>query len=210
MPDFLPAQPRRSGFFFRLAPGIKLAALFALSLIIFFTDNLLLLSAFCFGSAALYFLAGFKPAAIARHLFPFIILALLLALFQFFAAGFAAALPAGLRLLALLNCAAFVNAATASGALLNTLERALRFFAPLGLNARKTALAIALTLRFMPLIRQNWQEARAAQIARASTEKLHWRGLAALFSAALFRLAAAHEAIAEAIEARGFDDSGHE
>jgi len=196
---------RPPAFFLNLAPCIKLAALFVLSFILFFIDNIVILAGMAAAAIIIYRLAGFSIRSLVRCLSPAIILALLLFLFQFFATDFAAAGRAGLRLFALLGFAAVVTATTASSALLAALERVLRVLAPFGLNSRKTALALALTLRFMPLTRQIWHDIGAAQQARGGgAQSLSRFGL--LIGLMLTRLVTMQEDIAQAIEARGFDD----
>ncbi|KAA6205377.1 MAG: energy-coupling factor transporter transmembrane protein EcfT [Candidatus Tokpelaia sp.] len=199
---------RPPAFFFNLAPSIKLAALFALSFILFFIDNIVILAGLAAAPIIIYRLAGFSVGSLGRCLFPAAILALLLFLFQFFATDFAAAGRAALRLFALLGFAAAVTATTANSALLAALERALRVLAPFGLKPRQTALALALTLRFMPLTRQIWHDIRAAQQARGGAQSLARLGL--LISLWLSRLVTMQEDIAQAIEARGFDDEERE
>jgi len=188
------------------APEIKLAALFAAGLGLFLSDNIRLLISAGAAVIALYALIGFSPRSIARRLQPAALLALLLFLFQYFAADYTAAIRAGARLFALLSLAGLITATTAGSALLAAMERALRRLQPLGLNPRKTALALALTVRFIPLAQQIWHDSAAAQQARGGSGHSLPR-LSRTAGLLLTRLAELSGLIAQAIEARGFDDT---
>lgn len=199
-----PAQPRLKRFFAALPPGGKLLALCILSLITFYSSNLWFLAALSLAAPLLFLLCGFSLRDLWRQLRLFAVFSLCLSIFQLFNSTAAMAAADGLRLFGLTASAVFISAVTAGSALLRALERCLKIFAPLGLNPRQTALALALVLRFLPLLQQTYAELRQAQKARDSA-KLRLRGQTQLLSLTLMRLIEAQENIAEAIAARGFE-----
>ena len=62
-----------------------------------------------------------------------------------------------MRLLAMLLLADLVSMTTTMSALMEVLAPALRVLRPLGVNPRKMALAVALVLRFVPVLLTRWR-----------------------------------------------------
>lgn len=195
-----------AAFFFAVPAGVKFVSLFILSLFVFYTHNILIIYVLCICSVLLYYLAGFTLRQILRSVWLFAVFAVLLAVFQYVAVDKDAALLAGGRLFSLLSFAAFVTKTASAFAIMAVTERFFHKFAFMGVKAHKITLAMALTLRFLPLIRQSGDDLRAARQARCGAEKLHFQGIKIFITAWLLRIVFLQEQMAEAMEARAFDD----
>jgi biotin transport system permease protein len=114
--------------------------------------------------------------------------------------GWQAGAVVTLRLLALLLLADLVSMSTTMSALMQALTPALRALRPLGVQPRKVALAVALVLRFVPVLLMRWREREQAWKAR--TRRRIPPRLVAAFVADILQLA---DRVAEALDARGFD-----
>ncbi|MBB4427557.1 biotin transport system permease protein [Bradyrhizobium sp. CIR48] len=107
-----------------------------------------------------------------------------------------------MRLLAMLLLADLVSMTTTMSALVEVLTPVLRLLRPLGVNPRKMALAVALVLRFVPVLMTRWRAREEAWKAR--THRRIPLRLVAAFVADILQLA---DRVAEALDARGFDRS---
>jgi biotin transport system permease protein len=107
-----------------------------------------------------------------------------------------------MRLLTMLLLADLVSMTTTMSALMEVLAPALRVLQPYGVNSRKMALAVALVLRFVPVLLMQWRAREEAWKAR-TCRRVPPR-LVAAFIADILQLA---DRVAEALDARGFDGS---
>lgn len=114
-----------------------------------------------------------------------------------------AALITGLRLVTLCLLAYAVSLSTTFTAMLEFFERLLAPTARLGLDPGRISLALALTVRFIPQIRDTYGQVREAQHARG----LQNRPLATVVPLIVRTLQQA-EQIADAIDARCYDSRG--
>jgi len=188
----------------RLPAGLKLGLLFAMSVAAFCINNLPILAVLAAAAPLLSLAANSGAKSVLRQYAPAFILAALLAAFQYFSLSAGETLAAGLRLFAVLAWAGFISAITPASAMIAAFERGFTRLRPLGVKPRRAALALALSLRFMPLLWQIYQQLRTAQALRGAA-RLSFRRQAQLLSLTLIQLIACQEQIAEAIEARGFD-----
>ncbi|GJD50335.1 Energy-coupling factor transporter transmembrane protein BioN [Methylobacterium crusticola] len=118
--------------------------------------------------------------------------------------GWDAALAACLRVLALALPALAVTLTTRASDLLDAMERALRPLERLGLvQAGRVSLAVALVLRFVPEIAGEARAIREAQAARGVRA-----GPVGLVVPLIVRTLARADAVAEAIDARGYPPDG--
>lgn len=111
--------------------------------------------------------------------------------------------PAGvavLRLGVILLLATLVSLTTRASEVLDTLERALRPLARFGVRPARVSLLCSLTLRFLPLLATWVREVREAQRVRG----LEHHPVAVLVPLLVKTLRTA-DALAEALDARGFD-----
>lgn len=120
-----------------------------------------------------------------------------------FTMGWPAALISGLRLMTLCLFAYTISLVTRFAEMLDYFERLLRPTRRIGLDPARISLALSLTVRFIPEIRVRYLEVREAQYARG----LQHRPLATLVPLIIRTLQSA-EQIAEAIDARCYDDVG--
>jgi biotin transport system permease protein len=106
----------------------------------------------------------------------------------------------------MLLLADLVSMTTTMSELMEVLAPALRVLRPLGVNPRKMALAVALVLRFVPVLLTRWRAREEAWRAR-SRRRVPPR-LVAAFVADILQLA---DRVAEALDARGFgrSDANH-
>lgn len=111
---------------------------------------------------------------------------------------FAAAMV--LRFAALLLLASLVTLTTPSSAMIDTLERHLRWLKWVGVNPGKVSLGFSLALRFIPVVAQVTRDVREAQRARG----LEWSVLAVALPV-IIRTLKMSDDIASAIDARGYD-----
>ncbi|WP_172836214.1 energy-coupling factor transporter transmembrane component T family protein [Microlunatus soli] len=117
--------------------------------------------------------------------------------------GWQPALVTGLRLLTLCLLAYAVSLSTTFSAMLDFFDRLLAPTARFGLDPGRISLALALTVRFIPQIRDTYQQVREAQQARG----LQSRPLATVVPL-LVRTLQSAEQIADAIDARCYDSRG--
>lgn len=183
----------------RLPAGVKLAALCGATLALFATDDPATLALAAAALAGLHIALGLPIAAQAlrqlRPLWPFLAL---LALWHGVTGDMAQGTAIALRLVTAVACANLVTMTTRLTDMLATLDRLATPFARLGLPTRRLTLAIALTIRFIPVLSDRIGALRAAWSAR-SPRPPGWR---ILIPAALAALDEADHA-AESLRARG-------
>lgn len=192
--------PRQS-FVHRASPRLKLLALFALGVAITFVTSpfmlgvLLAVCVIAFALARLplrAFLAAFAPILVTVALFTGLQLAF---------AGVEAAAVTALRTLSLVLAAALVTLTTPFAAMIEVLTEAARPLMRFGLSAAKTGLAIALAVRFIPVLMKDFQEMQAARTARGGSR---WSVLA--LGPLLVKTLQAAGDLSDAITARGFEN----
>ncbi|MCR9255777.1 MAG: energy-coupling factor transporter transmembrane protein EcfT [Alphaproteobacteria bacterium] len=185
----------------RMAPGPKLLSLCVLGTLLFFFDEIWLAATAFAAVSMLYPLAGFGPAVILAQLRPVFWVFVLIVAAQLLFGDAAFGVVLALRLAALVLLAALVTLTTRSSEIVDALIRTLAFLRPLGVNPARVGLTISLALRFLPVLARITGEVREAQHARGHGGN----PVATAIPTTVRTLKMAHE-IAEAIEARGFDD----
>ncbi|MDT2020368.1 energy-coupling factor transporter transmembrane component T [Methylocella sp. CPCC 101449] len=121
-------------------------------------------------------------------------------LLQIYASGWEIALATLLRLVAMMALADLVTATTPMLDMMDALQPVFRLLRPLGLDERRLSLAVALMLRFIPVIMSEWGKREEAW--RARTGRRPPLRLLAPFLSDVLRLA---DHASEALTARGFD-----
>lgn len=183
----------------RLPAGVKLAGLAVASLLILpLTDPLLLLAALAAVLAA-YAALGRRAVARLRLLKPLLPLIAILALLQGWTSGWAPALATAARIVLMVLLADLVTLSTRLQDMMAALERLLTPLARLGLDTRRLSLAVALVLRFVPVILASWQGREEAW--RARSPRRPSPALIAAFFAGTLKTA---DHVADALDARGF------
>ena len=182
----------------RVPAGLKLLALSVLTVLLFRLDltGLVLAS---LAVACLYLTGGFAFAAQgARHLrmlWPFL---LLIALWHGLTGQIQAGAAIALRLLAALALANFVTMTTRLTDMIAVLTWLLAPLRRLGLSTRAVELAIAMVLRFTPMLVENGQRLAMSWRAR-SRRRPNWRIVMPMAALALDDA----DHVAEALRARG-------
>lgn len=182
----------------RLPAWVKLVALVAAGAGLFTLRDPRWLGAAFTVSAILVWSTGVSAAAVWRQVRGLLWVLLAVALFTGVFQGPIDALAVVLRVGAMVGLALAVTLATRTSDLIAVCERALTPFERIGLvDAGKVALALALTLRFVPEIWRNFQDIREAQAARG----LGAHPVALIVPLIVLTLKRAQE-VAEAIDAR--------
>lgn len=183
----------------RWPAGVKLAALCGLTLVLFRIADPLILLAVATALAALHFALDPALAKAAlrqlRPLWPFL---LLLALWHGVTGDVAQGATIALRLITAVAAANLVTMTTRLSDMMAVLDRLTAPLARIGLPARRLSLAVALTIRFIPVLAERIEGIRNAWRARAARPP-GWR---ILIPAALAALDEADH-VAESLRARG-------
>jgi biotin transport system permease protein len=188
----------------RCPPGAKILALIAAGTALFALPRLdvaVFLALAALGLAGLLSrVAGIPTRLMLAQLRPLAWILAVLVLVQLALDGWLAGLLVAARLAALVLLAGLVTLTTRSSDLIEALQRGLAWLKPLGANPAKAGLAIALTLRFIPVLAAITAEVREAQRARGLE-----RSLVALTVPVVVRMLKMSDDIAAAIDARSYD-----
>lgn len=199
MTPYLPGE----SILHRCPPGAKILALVVAGTVLFGLPRLDLALAALLVTAMLYRLARIPARLALAQLRPLAWMLAVLVLVQLALDGWLAGLLVAARLVALMLLAGLVTLTTRASALIEALQRGLSWLRPVGVDPAKAGLAIALTLRFIPVLAAIAAEVREAQRARGLE-----RSLVALTVPVVVRLLKMSDDIAAAIEARSYDPHG--
>jgi biotin transport system permease protein len=182
----------------RLPAGYKLVALIVAGIGLFFLHHVWGLLLTLMVAGVLLRATGVSASACWKQVRGFVWVLAAIGGFTAIFNGWLEAAIVLLRIASLIGLAMAVTLSTPSSALIDTCERALMPLDRLGwVNASKVALALALTLRFVPEIWRQFQEIKEAQAARG----LGRHPLALLVPLLVKTLKRAQQ-IAQAIDAR--------
>lgn len=179
--------------------GIKLMALAAVSLALLPIDDWRWMAFGLVLALSFYASAGHEAVGRLRLLRPLLPLLAIIGLLQGYAGNWELGLLAVARLVLMILLADLVTMTTTMQALMDALAPLLRPLRVVGLNPRKLTLAVALVVRFVPVLLANW-EARA-EAWRARTGRRPSVRLLVPFLAETLRLA---DRVGDALDARGF------
>jgi biotin transport system permease protein len=194
-----PGQSHGTGWMHRLSPGLKLGALFILSILLFSLAapaQLGIITGMVFVGSVLA-----SREAVMRWLRSWVLLLTIavVAGWTAYATGPGAALVVLMRLGSLSLFAALVTTTTSAGQFIDTITRLARPLERIGLaNARDIGLAIGLVMRFIPDVRERY--GAIADAHRARNLKMRFSTL--IVPMLIGTLQSADE-IADAIDARG-------
>lgn len=155
------------------------------------------------GVAALYAVAGIPWRRMVDQIRPLAWLFAIFFLAQWALAGWLEGVAVVLRFAALVLLASLVTLTTPTSAMIAAVERALAPLARVGINPAKVSMALSLALRFVPVIAGIAAEVRDAQRARGLD-----RSMIALAVPVIVRTLKTADAVAEALDARGWDPDG--
>ncbi|KQT69027.1 MULTISPECIES: energy-coupling factor transporter transmembrane component T family protein [unclassified Aureimonas] len=181
----------------RMAAGPKLLALALVGTLLFLLPSLPLVLGALAMSLLLFPLAGLPLAAAWRAMKGVLLVLLLVGAAQLWLAGWREALLVTARLAGLLLLAGLVTATTRMADMVESFERVLGFLRPFGVDPARIALAIALAIRFIPVLATIAAEIREAQAARGLE-----RSVLAMGVPLILRTLRMADEVAEAIDAR--------
>ena len=186
----------------RVPAGLKLGALALFSVLLLPVGDWRILAGALAAIAAVY--AGFGRAGMARLVLlrPLLPLLVVIGGLQAAAEGWNAGAVIMMRLMVMLLLADLVSMTTPLSAMMDVLAPGFRVLRPFGVDPRKMALAVALVLRFVPVLMTRWRAREEAWKAR--THRRIPPRLVAAFVADSLQLA---DRVAEALDARGFGTS---
>jgi biotin transport system permease protein len=186
----------------RTPAGLKLAALAALSVLLFAVPELSVAST-ALAVVVVLALAGARltPRQLVAQLRPVWLWLVGLLVFHVLVTDLTTGALAVVRLLALVLGAAVVTTTSRVAELVAVIEWLCAPLRLLGVRPARIGLAIAMTLRFIPLVAERAERIREAQAARGATRPL----FLSLVPLVVQVLQLAHT-IAEALDARGADD----
>ncbi len=210
----------------RLDPRIKIGALMALSLLIFAATpaGIALISLFL---AAVIGTSRLTPASMAAALRPVAIFMALIFLIHLLGTegspiltlsplplaitreGLVQAATVTWQFAALVIGAAVLTMTTLPSDLVGGIERLLRPFARVGIPSQEIAVMIALAFRFVPILLEEYDRLRTAQMARGADfttggVRFRWRALTSLAVALLLSAFRRADELTLAMEARGY------
>ncbi|WP_067719537.1 energy-coupling factor transporter transmembrane component T family protein [Nocardia yamanashiensis] len=179
--------------------GAKLLVLAVAGTALFFVNSIAWLAVALAVVLGLYALARIPFRMTGRQLLTLTPVLLLIMLAQLLFVGRDSALTVGLRLLTLILLANLVTLTTRTAAMIDTIERALRPLKPLGVRPERVGLLVAMTIRFVPVIREQAELVRAAQRARGIERST------VFLVPLLIRTLRMADGVGEALDARGLD-----
>ncbi|MDZ4790554.1 MAG: energy-coupling factor transporter transmembrane protein EcfT [Hyphomicrobiales bacterium] len=180
---------------------VKLAALFAVGVGIALLKLVWALAALVAAIFGLYALARLPARAILTALKPVLFVAAIIFGLQWALVGPLAAVLALLRILCLVLLASLVTFTTPLSAMIDAIAAMAAPLSRFGLSPAKLGLVIALTLRFIPVLMNDYREIEAARRARGA----RYPGLGAA-GPLLIKTLRMTDALGDAIAARGFEN----
>jgi len=184
----------------RVPAGLKLGAITVLSLLVLPVMDWRVLAAGLVLVLVIYASLGREALRRLALLKPLMPLLLAIALLQGWLEAWPAAAASITRILLMVLVASLVTFTTTMQSMIDVLAPVLAPLRRLGLNPRMPALAIALVLRFVPVLLSAWQQREEAW--RARTGRRASIRLIPSFIAEALRMA---DQVAEALDARGFN-----
>ena len=181
--------------------AVKLLFCLAASTLICFIGPLWLTAAAFAGICGLYVLARLPMTALLAALRPILVMCAIIFALQVWFAGWQTGAAVVLRILALVLLASLVTLTTPLSDMIEAISRAARPLEPLGLSPPKLALAIALTIRFIPALLKDMQEIQRARMARGGRA---WSVMA--LGPLIVKILFMTNALGDAIAARGFEN----
>jgi len=152
------------------------------------------------GIVALYALSRLPLTAVAAALRPLFLVGGIIFLLQLALSGWPQATATALRITALVLLASLVTLTTPLSDMIEVLTKAVSPVAHLGLSPAKFGLAIALAIRFIPGLTNDWHEMQHARMARGAS-----RASILVIGPLILKILCMTNALGDAIAARGFE-----
>lgn len=186
----------------RLPARLKLILLAALSIAVMPVEDWRVLLAAVVGAGAIYASFGRDGLARLRVLRPLVPILVIIGVLQFIAGGWETSAVVVARILVMVMAADLVTLSTTMTAMMDAVMPLLRPLGRFGVSPKKLSLAVALVLRFVPVLLETWRAREEAWRARSGRRVPV--SLVAVFLADVLKLA---DHVAEALDARGFDSA---
>lgn len=175
--------------------------LFLCGALIFYVQSLTLLATATILTGGLYWLARLPFGTIAAALKPLMFLAIFIFGVQWAFAGWEMAAIVLLRILCVVLLSSLVTLTTPLSEMIDVIVRIVRPLSRFGISGPQIALAIALTIRFIPSLLADLQEIQRARLARGA------KGPSILAAGPLIlKILHMTNALGDAIAARGFEN----
>lgn len=184
----------------RIPAGTKLLFLLIAGTLFFAQDQWWIFVSALGAVFTVYAILGSQALKRLLHLRALLPLLILIYALQWYVAGHNQAAVSAGRLLLMITLADLVTMTTPMQAMLDSISPVFRPLERFGLSSRKLSLAIALVIRFIPVLFEVWARRREAWQARTSRRPSLM--LIKLFLLDTLRMA---DHVAEALDARGFD-----
>ncbi|MGY1696477.1 energy-coupling factor transporter transmembrane component T family protein [Geodermatophilus sp. SYSU D00814] len=195
-----------AGLVHRLPAGAKLLALVVLAVALFALPSVTAAAAALAGVVAVGLLVARLPAAVlARQAHAVVWWLLALLVVHAVTTDLRTGTHVALRLLTLVLAAAVVTATTRVSEMVRVVERLCAPLRLVGVRPARVGLAIAMALRFIPVLVERADRIRAAQAARGGTAR-GVRALRTTVAPLLVQVLQMAHDVSEALDARGADD----
>ncbi|SNS97074.1 biotin transport system permease protein [Geodermatophilus saharensis] len=195
-----------AGVVHRLPAGVKLLALVVLAVALFALPSVTAAAAALAGVVAVGLLVARLPAAVlTRQARAVVWWLLVLLLVHAVTTDLRTGTHVALRLLTLVLAAAVVTATTRVSEMVRVVERLCAPLRLVGVRPARVGLAIAMALRFIPVLVERADRIRAAQAARGGTAR-GVRALRTTVAPLLVQVLQMAHDVSEALDARGADD----
>ncbi|MGW4355767.1 energy-coupling factor transporter transmembrane component T family protein [Nocardia sp. NPDC004582] len=179
--------------------GVKLAGLAVAGTALFFVSSITVLTSALIVVLGLYALARIPWRTTGRQVLALLPFLALIVIAQLLFTDARTAVLVGERLLTLVLLANLVTLTTRTSAMVDTIERVLTPLRPLGVRPERVGLLVAMTIRFIPVIREQAELVRAAQRARGIERST------VFLVPLLIRTLRMADGVGEALDARGLD-----
>ncbi|WP_405484304.1 energy-coupling factor transporter transmembrane component T family protein [Nocardia sp. NBC_00511] len=179
--------------------GAKLVVLAVAGTGLFFVHSMAWLGVAFAAVLALYAVARVPWRTTGRQVLGLLPVLMLIMFAQLIFTGWVSAVLVGERLLTLVLLANLVTLTTRTSAMIATIETALGPLRPLGVRPERVGLLVAMTIRFIPVIREQAEMVRAAQKARGIERST------VFLVPLLIRTLRMADGVGEALDARGLD-----
>ena len=197
----LPLYIHRRTAIHRLPAGAKILLSLAGGFALVVVNDIALLAGLIGAIMLLYVAARLPLGAVLAALRPVLIVSGFIFALQLALAGLPQATVAALRIIALVLLTSLVTLTTRLSDMLDTLTSAARGLAPLGIDPPKIALAVGLTIRFIPMLLHDMQEVQNARKTRGG------KSFSILSAGPLIiKILRMTDALGNAIAARGFEN----
>ncbi|WP_455474323.1 energy-coupling factor transporter transmembrane component T family protein [Bartonella sp. B30(2025)] len=187
-------------FIHRLKPGIKLVFLAVYAIIMFMISSIAMLSLFLLLVALLYIVAKIPFRNILKQLKSVSLFLGLILFVQVIFNSWLTGFEVILRLLTLIFLASLVSLTTKVSDMVSSIEMGLSPFRYFGVNPSKFSMVLSMTIRFIPVVSEKFNEIREAQRARGLDTNVF-----ALAMPLMIRTIKMASEVAEALDARSYD-----